>query len=107
LSIAIGLILPLSASAATGTIMPSPVQVVLDANGNPVASACIWTYTAGTSTAINTYTDVGLTVANANPIIANSGPVHGLPDAGFLLQVRLREHPLQFSQLHGSTHDHG
>lgn len=72
LSIAISLILPLAANAATGTIMPSPVQVVLDANGNPVASACIWTYTAGTSTAINTYTDVGLTIANANPIIASS-----------------------------------
>jgi hypothetical protein len=72
LSIAIGLILPPNASAATGTIMPSPYQTVLDTNGNPVSGACIWVTTAGTATPVNTYTDVGLTVANTNPIIANS-----------------------------------
>jgi hypothetical protein len=58
--------------AADGTIMPSPYQVVLDTSGNPVSGACVWTYVAGTTTPAATYTNVGLTVANSNPIIASS-----------------------------------
>src|SRR5438067_5255642 len=58
--------------AATGTITPSPFQLILDNSGNPVNAGCIWTYTAGTSTPVATYTDVALSVANANPIIASS-----------------------------------
>ena len=57
---------------ATGTLTPTPYQTVLDANGNPVSGAKINTYIAGTTTPVATYTDVGLTVANANPIVADS-----------------------------------
>jgi hypothetical protein len=57
---------------ATGTLTPSPYQTVLDANGNPVSGAKITTYVAGTVTPATTYTDVALTVANTNPIIADS-----------------------------------
>lgn len=57
---------------ATGTISPSPYLTVLDNNGNPASLACVWTYTAGTSTPVATYTDVALSVANANPIIAST-----------------------------------
>jgi hypothetical protein len=57
---------------ATGTIAPTPKFTGLDANGNPVAGGLLYTFTAGTSTPINTYTDVGLTVANANPIVLDS-----------------------------------
>lgn len=60
------------AVAATGTISPSPYQTVLGSNGLPVSGACIWTYLAGTTTATPTYTDVTLTVANTNPIVADS-----------------------------------
>lgn len=72
--IALGLAIVLSPRlfGATGTISPSPYQLVLDNNGNPASLACIWTYTAGTSSPVATYTDVGLTVANANPIIAST-----------------------------------
>src|SRR5438094_6014171 len=59
-------------TAATGTITPSPFQLILDNSGNPVNAGCIWTYTAGTSTPVATYTDVALSVANANPIIAST-----------------------------------
>ena len=45
-------------TAATGTITPSPFQLILDSAGNPVNAGCIWTYTAGTSTPVATYTDV-------------------------------------------------
>lgn len=60
------------ASAATGTIMPTPYQTVFDSNGDPISGACIWTYTAGTTTPVATYTDVNLSVANSNPIVADS-----------------------------------
>ncbi len=57
---------------ATGSLSPSPWLTVLDANGHPVSGALINTYIAGTTTPQTTYTDVGLTVANANPIVADS-----------------------------------
>lgn len=58
--------------AATGTVMPSPYQTLFDSNGNPVSGGCVWTYVAGTSTPVATYTDVGLTAPNTNPIVADS-----------------------------------
>lgn len=57
--------------AATGTLMPTPYQTVLDTNGNPVSGGCVWTYAAGTTTPATTYTDSALSVANANPIVAD------------------------------------
>jgi hypothetical protein len=57
---------------ASGTLTPTPYQTVFDANGDPVSGALINTYLAGTTTPVATYTDVGLTVANANPIVADS-----------------------------------
>jgi hypothetical protein len=57
---------------ATGTLMPAPVFTGLDANGNPVAGGLLYTYEAGTTTPATTYSDVGLTVANANPVVLDS-----------------------------------
>jgi len=57
---------------ATGTIAPSPVFTGFDSNGNPLAGGLLYTYIAGTTTPIATYTDVGLSVANANPIVLDS-----------------------------------
>lgn len=59
-------------ASAQGTITPSPFQTVLDSNGSPINGACVWTYVAGTSTPINTYTSVTLGSANTNPIVADS-----------------------------------
>lgn len=55
-----------------GTISPSPFQTVLDQNGDPIDSACVWTYVAGSSTPVDTYTSSDLMTANSNPIIADS-----------------------------------
>jgi hypothetical protein len=44
----------------------------LDNSGNIISGACVWTYSAGTTTPVATYTDSALAVANANPIIADS-----------------------------------
>lgn len=58
--------------AATGTLMPSPYQTLFDANGNPVNNGKVCTYLAGSATPVATYTDVNLSVANANPIRTDS-----------------------------------
>lgn len=50
----------------------APKQQWLDANGNPLSGAKLFTYSAGTSTKKTTYTDDTGSVANANPIVLNS-----------------------------------
>ncbi len=57
---------------ATGTIMPSPVFTGFDSNGDPLSGGLLYTYVAGTTTAQTTYSDVGLTTANANPVALSS-----------------------------------
>ncbi|MEK9722052.1 MAG: hypothetical protein VW405_01030 [Rhodospirillaceae bacterium] len=57
---------------ATGSIMPAPVFTGLDSNGDPVNGGLLYTYVAGTTTAQTTYSDVGLTTANANPVVLDS-----------------------------------
>src|SRR3990167_77648 len=54
------------------TIAPSPKFVGLDSNGDPLASGKLYTYTAGTTTAKDTYTTQAGSVANANPVILDS-----------------------------------
>lgn len=54
--------------AQSATIMPTPFQTALDNSGAIINNACIWTYTAGTSTPVATYADSGLVTTNANPI---------------------------------------
>ena len=47
-------------------------QQFFDNNGVPLAGGLIYTYQAGTSSPLATYTDNGGTVANANPIVLDS-----------------------------------
>ena len=57
------------------TVLLSPVgvgQQYFDNNGVPLAGGLIYTYQAGTSTPLATYTDNGGTTANANPIVLDS-----------------------------------
>lgn len=58
---------------ATGTYAPNPAFTGLDDNGNPLAGGLLYTYSAGTTTPLATYSDVGLTSANANPIVLDAG----------------------------------
>jgi hypothetical protein len=57
------------------SVLLSPVgvgQQYFDNNGLPLAGGLIYTYQAGTSTPLATYTDNGGTIANANPIVLDS-----------------------------------
>lgn len=51
--------LPAFVAAQSGTVTPSPFQVVLDSNGAPVSGALIYTYTAGTTARRRDLHDVG------------------------------------------------
>lgn len=59
-------------AAQQGTVSPVARQQFFDNNGNPLSGGKLYTYAAGTTTPLATYTDVGLTVANTNPVILDS-----------------------------------
>ena len=56
----------------TASLIPTPVMQFLDADGNPLVGGKVYTYAAGTSTPLATYTDYGGATPNANPVILNS-----------------------------------
>ena len=54
------------------SISPQPKLQFFDANGNPLAGGKLYTYAAGTTTPLASYTDSTGSVANANPVILDS-----------------------------------
>jgi hypothetical protein len=55
-----------------GTLTPTPYQTVLDGDGVAVSGAKITTTDTGTGVNSTTYTSADLSVANTNPIVADS-----------------------------------
>jgi hypothetical protein len=53
-------------------LSPSPKAQFLDASGAPLVGGKVYTYAAGTTTPLATYTTGAGTVANANPVILDS-----------------------------------
>lgn len=53
-------------------LTPSPKQQFFDASGNMLAGGKLYTYIAGTTTPLATYSDAAGLVANANPIILDA-----------------------------------
>lgn len=54
------------------SLTPTPKQQIYGSDGNPLVGGKIYTYSAGTTTPLATYTDAGAGTANTNPIILNS-----------------------------------
>ena len=54
------------------SLTPTPKQQIYGSDGNPLIGGKIYTYSAGTTTPLTTYTDAGAGTANTNPIILNS-----------------------------------
>jgi hypothetical protein len=50
-----------------------PFTVALDAAGVTLPGAKLYFYVTGTTTPLATYSNVGLSIANANPVVADSG----------------------------------
>lgn len=57
------------------TLFSSPRQVALDSVGTTLPGALLYFYEAGTSTPLDTFSDVELVTAHANPVVADSGGV--------------------------------
>jgi len=56
----------------TTYISPQPKLQFLDSNGVPLSGGKVYTYAAGTTTALTTYTDYTGNTANSNPVILDS-----------------------------------
>lgn len=67
LSLFIGVVWALSASAAT--LLPNGEQTFVDANGRPYAAGAVYFYIPNTTTPKTTYKDSGNSVLNTNPVI--------------------------------------
>ena len=65
-------------------IFNSIVETAIDSNGDVISGAKLFIYEAGTTTKLTTYSDSALTIANANPLIADSAgrfvTIYGNPD---------------------------
>jgi len=61
----------LLAAAVSGqaTLAPPPKFTGLDNNGNPIVGGLLYSYVAGTTTPLATYTSSSASVANSNPVI--------------------------------------
>lgn len=52
-------------------LVPNIIQYFRDANGDPLAGGLLYSYAAGTSTPLATYTDASEVTPNPNPIVLN------------------------------------
>ena len=57
---------------ATTSLAPTPKLQFFDANGDPLVGGLLYTYAAGTTTPLVTYTDSTGVSANTNPIVLDS-----------------------------------
>ena len=57
---------------ATTSLSPPPKLQFFDANGAPLAGGLLYTYAAGTTTPLTSYTDSTGVSANTNPIVLDS-----------------------------------
>ena len=57
---------------ATTSLAPTPKLQFFDANGAPLAGGLLYTYAAGTTTPLASYTDSTGVSANTNPIVLDS-----------------------------------
>lgn len=53
-------------------LAPQPKAQFFDANGSPLVGGKVYTYAAGTTTPLATYTDAGAGTPNTNPVILDS-----------------------------------
>lgn len=58
--------------ALGASLMPQGKQAYFDANGDPLAGGKVYTYAAGTTTPLATYSDQAGTTPNANPVVLDA-----------------------------------
>ena len=57
---------------ATGVVIPVPKAQFFDNDGDALAGGLLYAYAAGTSTPQDTFSDVGLTTPNTNPVVLDA-----------------------------------
>jgi len=57
---------------ATTSLSPTPKLQFFDLNGDPLSGGLLYTYEAGSTTPLATYTDSTGLIANTNPIVLDS-----------------------------------
>ena len=57
---------------ATTSLSPTPKLQFFDLNGAPLSGGLLYTYAAGTTTPLTSYTDSTGNIANTNPIVLDS-----------------------------------
>lgn len=57
---------------ATTSLSPTPKLQFFDANGDPLSGGLLYTYEAGSTTPLASYTDSTGNIANTNPIVLDS-----------------------------------
>jgi hypothetical protein len=65
--------MPPRLGAQNAALMPMPKLQFFDQNGIPLAGGFIYTYAAGTTTPLATYTDSTGSVENPNPVVLDAG----------------------------------
>ncbi len=65
-------LLSASSVGAQGLVMPSVPGQYFDDNGDPCAACSLYSYAAGTSTPLGTYSNNTLSTPNANPIVLDA-----------------------------------
>jgi hypothetical protein len=85
---------------ATGTYTPFVPQQYFDNSGNPLSAGSIETFIAGTTTHLATFSDVNLTVQNANPMTLDAG---GRPQAGYIFLTPGLSYKFLIKDVTGST----
>jgi len=58
--------------AKQALVIPEPVMQFCDSAGVPLAGGLVYTYAAGTSTPLSSYTDSALLVPNSNPVVLDT-----------------------------------
>lgn len=80
----------LAAAQVPVSLAPVAQQQFLDANGNPLAFGCVYTYQSGTTTGLATYADYTGLVQNPNPIVLSaSGAANIWLQAGQLYTIQV------------------
>ena len=75
-----------SPTLAAETLLPTPIAHFEDSNGSPCSGCRLYTYAAGSSTKLSTFTDITGATTNQNPVILNTrgeANVWVAPGAGY------------------------
>lgn len=73
------------------TLQPFPKFTAFDANGNPLSGGLVYSYAAGTTTPLDTYTDSTTDSPNFNPVVLNAAGQADIWYGDAMYKIELRD----------------